>query len=198
MGQIATVTIGSDTFSVYALTSDAVVDATTFFNGMLGAAATAWGAATTDNRKRALVMAADWIDRALVFTGTKTVSTQPRAWPRDGASCSGTAVTNGTTPDNIARAEFYLAGALLVDSSTGTGTGTGSNVKTAQAGSASVTFFGPTIGTGLDTRLPIVAMDYLKCYLSGAGQTLAAGVATGTDCDSEFDEDDYTLSEGFA
>ncbi len=200
MGTVSTVTIGSDTFSVYALTADPVADATSFWNGRLGAEATAWTAATTANRQKALVMASDWIDRAVGanFSGAKTVSTQPREWPRDGATCRGVAVTDGTTPDAIAHATFWLAGRLLVDSTLASGTGTGSNIKQAVAGSASVTFLSPTIGSASDTRLPITAMDYLKCYFSGAGTAGAAGVATGTGCSSSFDEDDWKLDNGFA
>lgn len=196
MGQIATITIGSDNFSVYSISADPIADATAFFNGLLGAGATAWGAATSDNRKRALVTAADWIDRALNFSGKKTVSTQARAWPRDGAVCGTETVADGSVPDNVARAQFFLAGAVLSDSSLATGTGTGANIRRAQAGSASVEFFRPTQGTAFDTRLPIAAMDYVKCYLGGSS-SLAAGVAYGTGSESAFSDTDFTRSEGF-
>lgn len=199
MGTIATVTIGSDTFSVYALTSDAPADATSFFNGRLGADATAWAAATSDNRKKALAMAADWIDRAVgpLFSGTKTVSSQAREWPRDGATDNGTALADGVTPDQLAYAEFWLAGQLLLDASLASGTGTGSNIKQAQAGSASVTFFTPTIGGASDTRLPITAMDYLKRFFSGANTSLAAGISSGTDQDSAFSSCDFQREDGY-
>jgi hypothetical protein len=199
MGAVVTVTIGSDSFSVYALATDAVAEATTYFNGRLGADATAWAAATSDNRKKALVTAADWMDRAIepFLSGTRTVSTQPRAFPRDGASCNGTPITDGTTPDDVARAEFWLAGQLLLDSSIATGTGQGSNIKQAVAGSASVTFFTPTIGSSRDTRLPVTAMDYLKCLFSGANTAIAAGFASGVSNDSAFDPCDFKRSEGF-
>ena len=52
MGAVVTVTIGSDVFSVYALATDAVVEATTYHNGRIGTDATAWAAATSDNRKK--------------------------------------------------------------------------------------------------------------------------------------------------
>lgn len=200
MGTIATVTIGTDTFSVYAKTSNAVTDATTFFNGLLGAEATAFAAATTDNKKRGLVMAADWIDRAVgqQFSGTKTVSTQGREFPRDGATYWGTALTDGTTPDNLANAEFWLAGRLLLDSAAAAGTGTGSNVKEVKAGSASVAFFSATLGSSSDTRLPITAMDYLRGYFDSAGVTGAAGVDTGTSGESAFADDDFELDQGFS
>jgi hypothetical protein len=200
MGTVSNVTIGTDVFSVYALTADPVADATSFWNGRLGAEATAWGAATSDNRKKALVTASDWIDRAVgsLFSGTKTVDSQPREFPRDGASYCGTAVPDGTTPDALAFATFWLAGALLVNSSLAGGSGTGSNVKRAKAGSAEVEFFSPTIGSATDTRLPVTAMDYLKCLFSGAGVSIAAGMSSGVSSSSAFGPCDFKRSEGFA
>ena len=198
MGMISTVTIGADTFSVYALTAIPVDDATTFHNGMLGANAVAWLAATLDNRAKSLVMAADWIDRALgrVFTGTKTVAAQPREWPRDGATCDGVAIPDGTVPDRIATAEFWLGGALLVDAAQAAGSGTGSNIKMVKAGPAEVQFFSPTLGGPSDMRLPQTAWDYLRCYLAS---TLAGlgGFSSGVTHDSWFSPCDWRRSGGF-
>lgn len=198
MGTISTVTIGTDIFSVYALTADPVADSTSFHNGRLGAGPTAFAAATTDNKARALVAASDWVDRAVgsKLSGEKTVSTQPRAFPRDGATCAGEAIADGTTPDEVVFAAFFLAGEILVDPSIVTGTGQGSNIKQAKAGSASVTFFRPTIATSTDTRLPIAAMDYLKC-LFAAGAS-GAGVATGVSSSSAFCPSDFQRSEGYS
>lgn len=200
MGTVSTVTIGSDTFSVYALTADPVVDATSYFNGRLGADATAWTAASTANKQKSLVMAADWIDRAVgpMFSGTKSVSSQAREWPRDGATDNGTALADGVTPDQVAYAEFWLAGQLLLDASLASGSGTGTNVKQAKAGSASVTFFTPTIGGASDTRLPVTAMDYLKRFFSGANTALAVGSASGVNCSSAFGSSDFKRTEGFS
>jgi len=198
MGTIATVTIGTDDFSVYALTSNAVTDADSFHNGRLGEGTTAWDAATTDNKGRALVVASDWIDRAVGsnFSGDKTVSGQARAWPRDSATCDGDSVTDGTTPDDLAYATFWLAGAILADNSIAAAVSQGNNIKKAEAGSAKVTYFTKTIGTAVDTRLPVTAMDYLKCYFSA--NTGAAGVATGTSTTRYFDECDSQRSEGYS
>lgn len=199
MGLVSTVTIGTDVFSVYALTADPVADATSFWNGRLGADSAAWTAATSDNKKRALVMASDWIDRALgeLFSGEKTVDSQPRAFPRDGASYCGVAVADGTTPDALAYATFWLAGQLLLDATLASGSGSGSNIKQAVAGSASVTFFQPTINSTKDTRLPITAMDYLKCLLSGAGSAAGVGMASGVDGSSAFSPCDFQRSDGY-
>lgn len=199
MAITATVTIGSDTFTVYALTSDPNADTDSFWNLRLGAERTAWEDADEDDQNRALVMAADWIDRALIFTGDKTVSTQDREWPRDSATCGDTAIDDGTTPDDIFRAQAWLAGVVLVDNATVTSDGEGSNVKNVKAGTVMVGFFRPTDGTSSDVRLPQVAHDYTKCYTEAA---LALGVTaptvTGTDQESSFTACDDEFSEGLA
>lgn len=199
MGQIATVTVGTDSFSVYALSSDAVADADSFWNLRLGATATAWAAATDDDKKRALAMASDWIDRSTDWTGTKTVDTQPRDWPRDGATdqCTGESIADGTVPDELAEATFWLAGEIVVDPTIADGSGEGSNIKKVEAGSAKVTYFTQTQGSASDTRLPTTANDYLKC-LSASSTTLIAPAGSGDDDDSYFDPDDFTRSEGFS
>jgi hypothetical protein len=200
MGTVTTVTISANTYNVYALTSAPVTDATTYHTGRVGAGPTAFLAASADNKAKALVTATDWIDRAVgsKFSGTETVDGQAREWPRDSASCDGVAVTDGTTPDDIAIASFILAGELSVNPGLAMGMGTGSNVKRAGAGTASVTFFQPTINSPADTRLPIAAMDLLKCYFDSAGATGAAGLASGVDGESYFSEDDFRRCEGFA
>ena len=203
MAVIDTITIGADTFSVYALTAaNAVAETTTFWNGRLGAEADAWNAAVlaaADNEKRAMVAAADWIDRALTFTGDVTVVGQPRAWPRDGAQDCGTAVADGTTPDDIFYAQCWLAGAILVDNAASSSVGTGSNVKRVGAGSASVLFFRPTEGTATDVRLPQVAHDFTKCFTEAAlSGGIGGATASGTGVASQFCADDFGLNEGMA
>lgn len=188
MGQTATVVLGGDSFVVYSLTSDANADALSFWNVRIGAAATAWAAASTDDQNRCLVSASDWIDRAMEFSGTKTVAAQPRDWPRDGTDCDGTSVTSGTTPDNLALATFWLAGQVIVDNDAASSPGTGSNVKSARAGTAKVEFFSATDGT----RLPLTAVDYIGCYAGGGN--ISGGTATGTDSSSAFDDCDFDRS----
>jgi len=200
MAVIDTVTIGTDTFSVYALVlTEANENTDTFWNGRLGAERTAWEAATEDDQNRAMVAAADWIDRALNFTGDKTVASQDRAWPRDNATnnCTGTPIADGTTPDDIFYTQAYLAGAILVDNSAATGGTQGSNIKKVAAGSANVEFFKPTINTASDVRLPQVAHDYSKCYTESTA-SLTGPTASGTSQPSSFCEDDFEWNEGMA
>jgi hypothetical protein len=198
MGQIATITVGTDTFSVYALTADPLADALSFWNLRLGTTATLWAAVgtTDDDRSRALALAAEWIDRATLFTGSKTDPTQPRAWPRTGASCNGTSIATDAVPDDIARAQFYLAGQILSNATVAESSGQGSNVKRAKAGSAEVEFFTPTIGGAADIRLPQVAQDFLVCYI---GASDGFGPSTSGDTSSSaFCDNDFTRSDGFS
>lgn len=197
MGMVASVAIGADTAWVYSLTLAPITDATTFYNVRIGPEATAWAAAAALNQGRALAMSAEWIDRALgrFFTGAPS-GVQPRAWPRDGAMCGGTPVPDGTTPDNLAYANFWLAGMALVDPAIVVMAGTGSNVKRVQAGPAQVEFFTPTVGGPTDTRLPLVAMDWLRCYLM-AMLTGLSGSVSGVSGVSQFGPCDWRRSGGY-
>lgn len=194
MGTVSTVTIDLVDYHVYALTANAVTDAGTYWSGRMGAGATAWAAASADEKAQALIMASDWIDRASDWTGSKTTAAQPREWPRDNATnqCTGESITSGTVPDALATATFWLAGQILVDPTIVDSSGEGSNVKKAKAGSAEVTFFTPTIGGASDVRLPTVAHDYLKCYLS-SGTSIITPSGTGDDDDSYFGPGDWGI-----
>lgn len=201
MAQVADIVIGSVTHKVYAITTDAVQDADDWFGARLGA--TGWTGAATLLKQQALVTAARYLDRSL-WSGDKTVSSQPLQWPRDGATCRGDAVTDGTIPDNIAYGQFELALALIEDEALQDSSGTGSNIKSAQAGSAKVEFFRPTIGLpSQDKRFPQVVHELVACYLDHdptLGAPYASGVdPSGTDQASTFCSDDnsYTPTQGY-
>lgn len=193
MGMISTVTIAIVEYSVYALTADAVSDADDYLGGKIGTAD--WVAASDDTKKQALVSSARWIDRTTEWTGTETAAGQDRDWPRDNATCNGIAVVDGSTPDELAWAEFELAFVLVEDATAQQAHSQGSNVKSAKGGSAKVEFFSQTTGTSADSRLPSVAHDLVKCYFASRIQ---AARATGIDDDTAFDPDDFDRSRGFA
>ncbi len=200
MGTVATITIGSDTFSVYALTADPLTDANSYFAGSLNNAV--WTAATDDTKKQGLVTASRLLDRSLRFSGTKTSESQPREHPRDNQKCGTTAVPNGTTPDDIALGSFELAQALIDDpTSLQENPTTASNVRKVKAGSAEVEFFIPERTSGrFNLRLPLVVAELVSCYTengSGSSRVTAGGTTdtstftTGTN--------DFTLTEpGFS
>lgn len=205
MAVVATITISAVDFYTYALTTDAVDDANDYFSAALGA--TEWTSASTLQKQQALISATRLIDRAIIFSGTKTVSSQSLQWPRDDATCRSEAVTDGTIPDNIALANFELALALLKDPTLLTSNSAGSNTKRAKAGSAEIEYFRPTIGTSIDFRLPRHIWDLLGCYTSGANSSGIGAVwdsgtldSTGSERQSYFDDcqNDYNRSDGFA
>lgn len=197
MGVVETVTISAVTYEVYGLgNANPVGDADEWFGGRLGVSA--WTAATADQKAQALVTARRMMDRRPIWTGTKTDPAQGTELPRDGMTCDGEAVADGEPfPDNIVYGEFELALALLEDESIQDSSGTGSNVKSAAAGSAKVEFFRPTINGPNDLAFPVQVMEYIGCYFDSSNIG-TGGVVTGTDVDSEFDDELYNLNEGYA
>lgn len=195
MGQVSTVTIGVNTYSVYALTSDPVADANEYFAARLGSSAWTEDAEAND-KKSALVSAVRFIDRAVIWSGTKTVVSQPLEWPRDSAACNGTAVDDGTTPDDFATAEFEQALILLQDATAQDSAGTGSNIKAVTAGSAKVEFFTGTVGTSGDTRLPVVVNDLVGCYIASLGSLGGSFGTSDADGDAGYCKDDFDLTRG--
>lgn len=198
MATTATITISSVDYTVYSLTADAVQDADEYFAAQFGET---WSSLTTLQKQQAIISAARLLDRAVLWSGTKTSAAQALQWPRDGATngCTGTAVTDGTTPDDIAYGEFELAALIAADAGLLTSSGSGSNTKRVKAGSAEVEFFQPTIGTSDDTRLPQAVHDLVGCFVDGAnGVTPTGGFASGTTDTSSFDDcDDNELSRGY-
>lgn len=188
MAIISTITIGSTDYSVYALTSDPVADADAYLAARIGST---WATATTLQKQQSIITAARVLDRSVRWVGTKTVASQAREFPRDGMinGCTGEAITDGTIPDDIAYAEFELAGLLFTDASIADSTGTGSNVRRVKAGSAEVEFFQSTIDVEFSTRLPTPVNDLARCYM----QSSNVGLSTrfGDEVCEDYDSDDY-------
>lgn len=201
MAVVATLSLGSDTYSVYGLTTDALGDANTYFKARLGESA--WDTVDNTEKRRSLITAVRMIDRRPTYSGDKTVSAQALEWPRDSANCSGDAVPDNTIPDNIALGEFELALALLEDESIQDSQSTGSNIKRAKAGSAEVSFFVPTINSTNQTLFPQVVHELISCYFDGSNSGLGAPFASGVDpaIDDQSTHfstpcDEYNLTQG--
>ena len=198
MATIETITIGSDTFSAYAhLTTDPVADADSYLAAKIGST---WSTFTTLKKQQSVISAARMLNTAVEWTGTKTVSTQPLAWPRDNATnaCTSTAVTDGTTPDEIAFAQYELAQILGDDATVAASAGTGSNIKRVKAGSAEVEFVSSTIGTSQDTRLPPIVNDLAGCFIEGVCSYGGSYGTTTDDADPGYCKDDFDKSEGYS
>ena len=195
MAIATTITLGGIVYNVYGETTNPLKDANDYFGGRIGA--TAWSDASGKTKQQAIISATRWMDRAVLWSGTKTVSSQPLQWPRDDAKCRDTVVPDNTVPNEFPTAEFELALILLDDAAKQDSEGQGSNIKQVKAGSAQVEFFQPTIGTDLDKRLPTVAWDLIGCYSDGAtGVDLAS--ATGTAETSSFDDcEQFELDQGY-
>ena len=97
-----------------------VTDGNAYHEGHLYA--TAWTAATADNKAASLVMAARVIDAELQFNGVKATEAQALQWPRsdcrdpDAVAASGSAgvVTSNVVPKGILDATCELARELLL------------------------------------------------------------------------------------
>ncbi len=192
MAVISTITISTVDYSVYAETADPEQDALDYLVGKIGST---FSTATQLQRQQALISAARMLDRAVEFTGEETTPGQPRAWPRDSATnnCTEESVDDGTTPDDIAFAQYELADILWLDADVAATSGSGSNVKRVKAGSAEVEFFTGTSGTSEETRLPTVVNDLAGCYVEISG---ISGGAFGTAEVIDYSKDDFDLSQG--
>lgn len=195
--QVSTITISSVAYSAYAFASDAVQSATDYFGGKLDA--DAWTNATTANKQKALISAARYMDRHVLWAGTKTVSSQALEFPRNGLTdADGNALANNTIPDDIVEGEFELAIAMLQDSALQSAQSSGSNLRKVQAGSASVEYFRPTAGTAYDAPFPVIVWDLVKPYAAGATAlaSLSAPTTDGTDEESTFGDTNSTPAFG--
>jgi len=200
MATVETITIGADSFSAYAhLTTGVdspVADADTYLAAKIGST---WSTFTTLKKQQCIVSAARMLNTAVAWSGDKTVATQPLAWPRDSATnyCLDAAVADGTTPDDIAFAQYELAQILGDDATVAASSGSGSNVKRVKAGSAEVEFFSSTIDTSSDTRLPTIVNDLAGCYFDGADGVSGASYGTTDNADPGYCKDDNDLSQGY-
>lgn len=119
-------------------TGAGLVDANAYANAADGDAyhdghlyATAWTAATTPNKEKALVMATRLIDGQYQFHGVKANEDQALQWPREGCSdpdadgWNGGTVADDVVPKAVIEATCELARELLVADRTATPPGEG-------------------------------------------------------------------------
>lgn len=196
MGVVDSITISALPFDVYAVTlTTALADADAYFVGRFGT--TVWDAATDDEKSKALVSAARWLDR-LTWGGTLTDPTtpQPMSWPRTNANeCDGVTPGTAEVPQRILEAQWELAQIILADATEQESAGQGTNVKRVKAGSAEVEFFENDVGSRRDTKLPPIAHDLVKCYLGGGnglGIPYVKGAGTVNGTPSVFDDADQS------
>lgn len=155
-----------------------------------------WEALTTEEKEKKLIAATRRLD-LLDWGGSKTgdADTQANAWPRTGVTYTdGTSVSTSEVPQEVEDATILLAGSIAITAAEADQGTSGSNIKTAKAGSASVTFFRATEGSALQDE---TAFKLVQQFLAYAQATDSAVGNYFSDEDpartSEFDDADrYT------
>ncbi len=190
---MATVTIGSETYDVYA----DVAEADAYLAADFGRAA-AWDDLDTDEKSQALVTSTRRFDR-LKWQGTMTdpLTPQPLDFPRNGlVDCEGMPLPDGTTPIEITNGSIIFAADISIKPSLSVDSSTDSNLKRVKAGSVEVEFFRAQGGV----ILPKDVFELVSCFLAGT-EAGAFFFATGTDVPSQLDGDineRYGRDQGFA
>lgn len=158
-------------------------DAQSMIDGMvLSADVTAWGTATTDAKNRALVSAAQRLDRER-FLGARSNDDQAMQWPRTGVRKPDTYIntyavgfpfrittdyfTDEEIPDQVKRAQVELA-VYLNNNTDGIGLSGLEDYKSVSIGSISVTT-NTTGAVGADKIPPMVERYLTGLRLSGPG-----------------------------
>ena len=160
---------------------------------------TQWTALTSTQKCQHLISAFRLLELQR-WAGTKTVDTQTAQWPRTGVTCNGEAVDPNTVPTRIENGQIELANAIvlnpnLLTSPTGTTT---AGIKRARAGSAEVEYFrnNPSSRILGNQRFPVPVQELIGCFLAGTPVS-ASALATGTDGESQFDQDQYGTTRGY-
>ena len=129
-----------------------------------------WASAGGTDRDRSLVSAARVFNRQ-PWVGTKTLTTQPLAWPREGVE----GFDNATTPTEVEEGSYEMAYQILDDAEVYERANSQVNVKRVGAGSAQVEFFKQSGGSS--KRLPFIVNDIVKEFISGDSTfSVASGV----------------------
>lgn len=151
-------TVGIDTFQT-------VAEAESYFAGRLYAAQ--WTGATTEDKEKALRMAARILSRQR-YLGTITSTSQLLAWPRRGVvDPEGRPVPDSTVPAAVVEAQAELALRLLEDDLTADAEG---SIKRVKAGPVEVEY-----ATGTPLRsLPDIVTALIEPFLSTAAASASS------------------------
>lgn len=117
----------------------------------------------------------------IALTFTDQIADFPRVGLTD---CDGDTVDGTTYPTQMTDAQFELAFDISQDTSEETSSGQGTNVKSVQAGSASVEFFTPKADT---QRFPQIVHELISCFLASSSTVLFGGARSGAGNESYFD-----------
>jgi hypothetical protein len=157
-------TIGGNEYDVYAT----LAQGNTYMGAAISAAGTAWGDASDDTKKKALVSSTRWIDQGN-YLGEKV--DEIHQWPRTGID----GVDEDEIPVLVQYACIELAGALLVDTDAKANL-SAPLAKEQHAGSAGITYFRPS-SVQISSFFPPEVMNILKPYLGGSGSGAVGAIA---------------------
>lgn len=182
---MGTVTISGNTYQIYGTDTGGLSSADAYWAAALGTGATSWAAATQATKDAALVQATRLLDRQS-WKGSPVGTPQIDVvlqWPRTGVTDrSGAAVSSLSVPDQVVKACYELAGAILVDPTLATTEMSGKNIKRASpGGGVSVEYFVPTLG--ISGRFPVQVQELVGQFLdsSTASAYVSGSAASGAD-----------------
>lgn len=192
---MTTVTIGTGpsakTYDTYA---DVAV-ATDYLTASLASYATAFLAATDDNKARSLVMATRWID-AQNWLGEKSDPDQPLQWPRSGIA----GVDPLVVPQQIVDASITLAAMLIENPALQTelSSGGAAETKRLKAGSAEIEYFRSASAFKWKNNIfPPDIWNLLRGWLVGSAGGYGGAESFDTCRPSAF-EHDFGFNDGFS
>ena len=141
-----------------------------------------WTNKTDDQKKRALISAARWID-TLVFYGDRCDDGQALKFPRNNYQVDGVELACSKIPLNIKYAQYELARALANETDAMTGnTGTDGNIEEVKLGDIQVKYNTTSQGTGtvnnIMDKYPWL-QSYLGAYMLGGAGTYQMRVVRG-------------------
>jgi len=171
--------------------------------GLVGAGPDAYAALSANSRARYLVAATRYIDRQRWQGTAAWADGTTLVFPRDGLEDeNGDDASDAYQLDRVSRATFEMVAILVADADAAAQADQGQNIKSMGAGSARLEFFGSTSRrAGTATKLPTAVHELIGQWLAGSGGAVGlsvAGVSTGTESDSFFDECDRNeRSEAF-
>ena len=154
---------------------------------------TVWNAIADDvDKEIRLIQATREIDRAGVYTGTKTQETQDTEFPRMGLRKNGVPVSQ-QLPDDIVHACILLAGTIATNPSSispATTTATRS-ISSIAAGSVEIEYSTGAAAVQTEDTLAVpddTADALIRQYFKAAGSTgVISSLSSGTDRETEFD-----------
>ena len=185
---MATVTIAGNSYDAYR----SLADTEAYLEAQISAAA--FQASTDDDAKgRAIISMTRFIDRQ-EWQGEKTDPYQAHAFPRTGLTyADGSDVPSDAVPTEVLDAESEGAAIMMEGTDIqGTANPNAQSIQALKAGSASITYFRNEV---IATRFPQIVQELLGRWLAGASPGLVA-VATGTDGEDQFAEDQFGLTGG--